>query len=142
MFRTSIAAVSIAGSAALAVAALAGTPASAAPGVGAPEPAPAQVSVAKKAVDSTSFRMVRSAGAVAANCLPNAKANVTIKSKGDVEVMRVYASGLPKKTDFDLFVLQVPDAKFGMAWYQGDLETDKHGNAYGKFIGRFSIETF
>jgi hypothetical protein len=29
-----------------------------------------------------------------------------------------------------------------MSWYQGDIETDQHGNGHGTFIGRFSIETF
>ena len=52
------------------------------------------------------------------------------------------ASGLPPKTDFDLFVLQVPKAPFGVAWYQGDLETNHDGEAHGRFIGRFSSETF
>ena len=33
-------------------------------------------------------------------------------------------------------------APFGLAWYQGDIETNKDGVGYGQFIGRFSIETF
>jgi hypothetical protein len=39
-------------------------------------------------------------------------------------------------------VIQVPNAPFGLAWYQGDLETDDKGNAAQHFRGRFSIETF
>ena len=39
-------------------------------------------------------------------------------------------------------MIQVPNAPFGMAWYQGDIETNKHGVGSGQFIGRFSIETF
>jgi hypothetical protein len=27
-------------------------------------------------------------------------------------------------------------------WYQGDIETDKHGRGHQHFIGRFSVETF
>ena len=45
-------------------------------------------------------------------------------------------------TGFDPFAIQVPNAPFGVSWYQGDLETDKHGNARGTFVGRFSAETF
>jgi hypothetical protein len=89
-----------------------------------------------------SFHMVRSATAVGANCLEDARARVTIVTQGPVEVMRVSASNLPRNTDFDLFVIQVPNAPFGISWYQGDLESNGHGYAEGTFIGRFSIETF
>jgi hypothetical protein len=90
----------------------------------------------------TSFHMVRSAAAVGAGCLNGAQARVTIRSQGPVEVMRVSADHLPRNTDFDLFVIQVPNAPFGISWYQGDLESNRHGHAEGTFIGRFSIETF
>jgi len=88
------------------------------------------------------FRMLRSTGAVTAGCIPHARARVTVTSQGPVEVMRVHARGLPKNTDFDLFVIQVPNAPFGLSWYQGDLQTNQHGRADGVFVGRFSIETF
>jgi hypothetical protein len=29
-----------------------------------------------------------------------------------------------------------------MSWYQGDIETNKHGRGHETFIGRFNIETF
>jgi hypothetical protein len=93
-------------------------------------------------VKHTSFDMVRSAASVAANCLPGAVAHVSITSRGPVEVMKVSATNLPKNTDFDLFVIQVPNAPFGISWYQGDLNSDSYGNAHGTFVGRFSIETF
>ncbi len=89
----------------------------------------------------TIFQMVRSAG-LPANCLPNARANVVIKSLGPVEAMVVSASGLRPNTDFDFFVIQVPHGPFGLSWYQGDLDTDSSGHATGTFVGRFSIETF
>jgi hypothetical protein len=92
--------------------------------------------------NSNQFEMVRSAAAETANCLPNAKAKVEIHSIGPVEIMDVDASGLPPKTEFDFFVIQLPNKPFGVAWYQGDLETNEGGKAHGKFIGRFSIETF
>ena len=47
------------------------------------------------AATSTSFKMVRSSGAVANDCLEGANANVTIDSLGPVEVMRVTANNLP-----------------------------------------------
>jgi hypothetical protein len=93
-------------------------------------------------VKHTSFDMVRSAASVAANCLPNAVAHVSITSQGQVETMTVSASGLPSNTDFDLFVIQQPNAPFGISWYQGDLNSGPLGKAHGTFVGRFSIETF
>ena len=97
---------------------------------------------ADAAVTHTSFQMVRSAAAVGAGCLKGAHAQVTIQSQGPVEVMNVSAAHLPPNTDFDFFVIQVPNAPFGISWYQGDLESDSTGHAHGTFIGRFSIETF
>jgi hypothetical protein len=102
-----------------------------------PQPAPLP-----EPLPSITFEMVRSPGAEKANCLPYAKGEVTITSEGPVEVMDVTLSGLPAKTEFDFFVIQLPNAPFGLSWYQGDIETDDYGNAYGQFIGRFNIETF
>lgn|SRR5579863_197168 len=97
---------------------------------------------AEAAVTRTSFQMVRSAGVVKAGCLPHARAKVTIESQGPVEVMKVSAAGLPANTDFDLFVIQVPNPPFGIGLYQGDLVSDSSGHANGRFVGRFDIETF
>jgi hypothetical protein len=94
------------------------------------------------AVDSTSFRMVRSSNAVAADCLEGAYGEVTINSLGPVEAMNVELNNLPPNREFDLFVIQVPNAPFGLSWYQGDLVTDANGHAQQRFVGRFSIETF
>ena len=68
------------------------------------------------------FHLQRSPGIVAAGCLPHATARVVVQNDGPVEVMKVHATGLPKNTDFDLFVIQVPNAPFGVSWYQGDME--------------------
>jgi hypothetical protein len=97
---------------------------------------------AQGAVTSTSFDMVRSTAAVNANCVPNAGADVRIVSNGPTETMTVRVHGLPKDTDFDFFVIQVPDAPFGMSWYQGDIQTNDNGAGTGTFVGRFSVETF
>jgi hypothetical protein len=99
-------------------------------------------SAAQGAGKSTSFTMVRSTAAVNANCVPHAGADVRIVSNGPTETMTVRVHGLPKNTDFDFFVIQVPNAPFGMSWYQGDIETNDKGVGNGTFIGRFSVETF
>ena len=93
-------------------------------------------------VPNATFSMVRSAGATAANCIPDARGRVTINSLGNVEVMHLEASGLPPNTEFDAFVTQLPNAPFGLSWYQGDLTTDENGRGVADFVGRFSIETF
>jgi hypothetical protein len=92
--------------------------------------------------DTIRFEMVRSAAAEGADCLADALADVTIRSLGPVERMRVRVEGLPPNTEFDFFVIQVPNAPFGLSWYQGDIETDSNGGGLGIFIGRFNIETF
>jgi hypothetical protein len=89
-----------------------------------------------------SFNMVRSAVAENAGCLAHASGEVSIHSIGPVEVMDVEVEGLPPNTGFDFFVIQVPNAPFGLSWYQGDIQTDEEGEGHGRFIGRFNIETF
>jgi hypothetical protein len=88
------------------------------------------------------FSLVRSAAAAGANCLRHAGGQVAITSSGPVETMHVSVDGLPPNTDFDLFVIQVPNGPFGLSWYQGDIETGPDGHGEGTFVGRFSIETF
>jgi hypothetical protein len=93
--------------------------------------------------DDFKFDLIRSKGlANFPAVLPSAHGQVKIESVGPVEIMKVKVWGLPPNTDFDLFVIQVPNKPFGMAWYQGDIETNKNGVGYGEFIGRFNIETF
>jgi hypothetical protein len=86
------------------------------------------------------FDMTVSAGAQA--CLPDATAHVVVKSKPAAETMDVKVSGLPPHTAFDLFVIQVPKAPFGVSWHEGDLETNARGKGHAKFIGRFNAGTF
>ena len=101
----------------------------------------APLTAAERDSDGTStFTMVVSAGAKA--CIPNASATVSIRPAGQVEIMDVSVQGLPPNTEFDFFVIQVPKAPFGVSWYQGDVQTDKHGRGHQQFVGRFSIETF
>jgi hypothetical protein len=90
--------------------------------------------------DPAGFSMVVSAGAK--GCLPNATATVKIRPAGSVDIMDVTVQGLPANTNFNFFVIQVPKAQFGVAWYQGDIVTDKNGRGRQEFVGRFNIETF
>ena len=95
---------------------------------------------AQAAKTSISFEMVPSAGAK--TCLPKAIAHVVDSSLGPVEELTVVATGLPGNTDFDFFSIQVPNSPFGLAWYNGDIQTDSRGIGVGHFVGRFSTETF
>jgi hypothetical protein len=102
--------------------------------------APSAALAAGKKKPRNDFDMVVAAGA--ARCLPNASASVRIVSLGPVERMDVDVSGLAPNTEYDFFVLQLPTAPFGLAWYQGDIETDRHGEGHQTFRGRFNVETF
>jgi hypothetical protein len=88
------------------------------------------------------FALQRSTASVTAGCLVGARAQVKVVNKGQVEEMTIDAQGLPKNTDFDVFVTQLPNAPFGISWYQGDLQSNDTGTAHVTFVGRFSIETF
>ena len=94
--------------------------------------------------DDDEFKLVRNTqfDAQFPNFALNARGRVKIESVGPVEIMDVKVEGLPPNTDFDFFVIQVPHAPFGLAWYQGDIETNSYGVGHGRFIGRFNIETF
>jgi len=56
-----------------------------------------------------SFDMVRSTASENAHCLTGASAHVSIRSVGPVEIMKVRVKGLPPNTEFDFFVIQVPE---------------------------------
>ncbi len=75
-------------------------------------------------------------------CLPNASGRLVLSSVGDLQHLHLEIYGLPPNTGFDTFIIQVPKAPFGMAWYQGDIDTDSVGNGVADFVGVFSKETF
>jgi hypothetical protein len=77
-----------------------------------------------------------------AGCLPDAKAEVRVDQRDENERMTVRVSGLPGNTEFDLFIIQLPDAPFGVAWYQSDLDTNHRGDGRVTVQGRFNHETF
>lgn len=97
----------------------------------------------KGSLDQFTFRMARSAAAQAAgsSCFPHA-ANVTITRQTNNDVMQVSVTGAAPNTGFDLFVLQIPDKPFGVAWYQSDLQTDSTGKGSVTVQGIFNAETF
>jgi hypothetical protein len=97
---------------------------------------------ASGASGTTSFEMVRSAAAEKSGCLLDAKAEVRIVQREENERMTVRVSGLPANTGFDLFIIQLPDAPFGVAWYQSDLDTNHQGEGSVTVQGRFNHETF
>jgi hypothetical protein len=78
----------------------------------------------------------------AATCLPNATARVTVTNSGGNDTMNVQVAGLPPNSGFDFFVIQVPNAPFGLAWYQGDIHTNAKGTGAATFIGVFDVQTF
>jgi len=92
------------------------------------------------AASSFPFNLQRSAGLPAA-CAPNATAHVQITSQGFAEKMVITVSGLPS-TAMDLFIIQVPQKPFGVAWYLGDLTTGSSGTVTKTFISRLNEETF
>jgi len=95
------------------------------------------------AADDFRFQMTRSPALSASPlCVPNARAYVRIEPHGGVEEMDVTIMGLPPHTSFDFFVTQQPNRPIGMAWYQGDIETNEYGIGHGRFAGRFNKETF
>ena len=94
-----------------------------------------------QADEKIQFKMVRSQTLPKA-CAPHARATVTVKSLGFAEQMTISATGLPARTEFDAFVIQVPNFPFGVSWYVGDLETNWRGEAKKTFVSRFSRETF
>ncbi len=88
------------------------------------------------------FDMVRSSAAAAAKCLPDATAQVRIRELGAVEVLTLKVEHLAPNLGYSFFVLQAPDAPFGIGWYNGEIETNAAGTGHQMFIGRFNDETF
>jgi hypothetical protein len=72
-----------------------------------------------------SFKLVPPPGITA--CLPHASGRATITTGRLNDTMTVSISGMPANTEFDLFVIQVPDKPFGVAWYQSDVQSGPAG---------------
>ena len=97
------------------------------------------------AVDSTSFKMVRSQTAVNApgDCLEGARAHVDVTTTPtDQQIMDVTLANAPKNTEFEVFVTQQANAPFGVSWYQADFDTNDNGFGEVRARGIFSEELF
>lgn len=95
-----------------------------------------------RAADDISFSFVRTKG-LAASCAPTLKATARLQKNGDfAENLRITLKGVPAGTAFDVFVLQVPNAPFGAAWYLGDLVVGSTGMVTEIFTSRLNKESF
>lgn len=91
-------------------------------------------------------------GAFACPAIQKATATITITNRfangAQNDVMTLTASGLPKSTGFDLFLVQNSPLDggtfngFGFGWYQSDVNSNSSGNATVKVQGIFDKETF
>ena len=90
--------------------------------------------------DTFEFEMKVSKGA--SQCLPKAHAKVIDHTFGNVENLEVVVYNLPPNTDFVLFIIQVPNAPFGLSWYNGDILTDDTGTGVINVVGRFNMGNF
>jgi hypothetical protein len=88
------------------------------------------------------FPMARSAAIVKAGCLPNARGQVFVTPGTLNDKLAVQVFNLAPNADYDLFVTQLPDAPFGVAWYQSDLHTNASGVGDVTVQGIFDAETF
>jgi hypothetical protein len=91
---------------------------------------------------STTFTFPLTVSPGAKSCLPHASGMVTDHTFGNVENLEVVVNDLPPNTDFVLFIIQVPNKPFGLAWYNGDILTDDTGTGVTNVVGRFNIGTF
>ena len=92
--------------------------------------------------NSTTFTFPLKVSPGARKCLPEARGRVIDHTFGNVENLEVIVRDLPPNTDFVLFVIQVPNAPFGLAWYNGDILTDDTGTGVINVVGRFNVGTF
>ena len=85
--------------------------------------------------DDLHFQLALSSDALK-KCLPRAKVTVSVALRTDQigkDVIKIDASGLPPKTSFTAFFLEIPTAPFGAAEYFGDVNTDRYGKAHAEF---------
>jgi hypothetical protein len=100
----------------------------------------AAVATAAPASRTFSFALKPSAGITA--CLPHAGGRVTITTGSLNDKMTISVHGMPRRTGFDLFVIQVPTKPFGVSWYQTDVNVGRLGTGTATVRGIFDAETF
>jgi len=76
------------------------------------------------------------------SCLPHAGGLATIVPGSQNDTMHVSIFGMPKNSEFDLFVIEQPNKPFGVSWYQTDVNADSHGFGQATVRGIFDVETF
>jgi hypothetical protein len=91
-------------------------------------------------------------GRFACPAIQGAQAHITITNRfvndAQNDILILTASGLPKNTGFDMFLVQhspLDKGKFngfGFGWYQSDVQSDSNGNARVRVQGIFDKETF
>src|SRR6185312_9019683 len=90
-------------------------------------------------------------GAFACPAIQKARAHITISNRFATDalndVMILTASGLPRNTGFDMFLVQNSPldpgfSGFGFGWYQSDVQSNSNGNASVRVQGIFDKETF
>lgn len=80
--------------------------------------------------------------------IQHAQARIVIVRNQENDRLTLIASGLPKKTAFDVFLVQNSPLDpgtfrgFGFGWYQSDLQSDGYGSASVTVQGIFDHETF
>jgi hypothetical protein len=83
--------------------------------------------------------------------IQKAQAYITISNRfatgAQNDVMILTASGLPRNTGFDMFLVQNSPldpgfSGFGFGWYQSDVQSNSKGNASVRVQGIFDKETF
>ena len=92
-------------------------------------------SSARAAGGDVKFDLVPSSSQLA-QCFPKMKASVEVELRTDrkgFDEFEIVASGLPPKTAFTVFLLEVPGAPFGAAEYIGDFFTDSKGRSKNEF---------
>lgn len=75
-------------------------------------------------------------------CLPRAQGKATIERGNLNDELTLHVDHLAPNTGYDLFVIEIPHAPFGIAWYQSDLETNHEGEGDVSVRGIFNVETF
>jgi len=94
------------------------------------------------AASKLDFKMVRTKG-LPSGCAPKATASVHVDtSPGFAEKLVITVKGFKPGTPLVLFALQVPNAPFGVGWYEGDIAIGHKGSVKETFINRFNVETF
>lgn len=94
----------------------------------------------KSDANSFTFNLVPSPNIT--KCLPHAGGSVTITPNNLNDEMTVHVTGLAPNAEYDLFVIEIPNAPFGVSWYQSDLDTNGHGEGSVSVRGIFDKETF